>query len=336
MAKKGEGDARWIVENREDGKNVNNWHWSETDCINYAKKNLSQMLSNLSFSEDPKITTGDEATVTVTGECTANVRKGKTIFYYEMEVKVAWHVMKEGAISVKGQLHAPYVSEEVDDDKVEVKVTVEGSGAEHVTVVREKGAPLVQKRICDFLKQLKEEYTVKRPGAPSASSSSASDSSSAVTTAPAPVPASAPAEKKKESATSSKKTIKIKDEFQTSGENVYNMMIRPDMLNAIMQGSAQMDPKEGGKFSLFGGAVVGENVKLVPGTQIVQKWRFTSWPEGVYSTVDIEITQKSGKSIVQLTQTGVPTEDAERTEQGWKSRFWGPGKQIFGFGSSMF
>ena len=27
MAKWGEGDPRWIVEERADGTNVNNWHW---------------------------------------------------------------------------------------------------------------------------------------------------------------------------------------------------------------------------------------------------------------------------------------------------------------------
>ena len=27
MAKWGQGDPRWIVEEREDGTNVNNWHW---------------------------------------------------------------------------------------------------------------------------------------------------------------------------------------------------------------------------------------------------------------------------------------------------------------------
>ena len=28
MAKWGEGDPRWIVEEREDGTNADNWHWS--------------------------------------------------------------------------------------------------------------------------------------------------------------------------------------------------------------------------------------------------------------------------------------------------------------------
>jgi hypothetical protein len=30
----------------------------------------------------------------VTGECTANIRKGKTIFYYELEVKLPWEGME--------------------------------------------------------------------------------------------------------------------------------------------------------------------------------------------------------------------------------------------------
>ena len=29
MAKWGEGDPRWIVEERSDSHNVNNWHWKE-------------------------------------------------------------------------------------------------------------------------------------------------------------------------------------------------------------------------------------------------------------------------------------------------------------------
>lgn len=28
---------RWIVKERDDGKNVNNWHWSERDLTGWAK-----------------------------------------------------------------------------------------------------------------------------------------------------------------------------------------------------------------------------------------------------------------------------------------------------------
>ena len=40
MAKWGEGDPRWIVEERPDATNVNNWHWSEKNADNWSKQKL--------------------------------------------------------------------------------------------------------------------------------------------------------------------------------------------------------------------------------------------------------------------------------------------------------
>ena len=37
MAKWGEGDPRWIVQEREDGTNLNDWHWFESrTCLKFA------------------------------------------------------------------------------------------------------------------------------------------------------------------------------------------------------------------------------------------------------------------------------------------------------------
>jgi hypothetical protein len=64
---------------------------AETDCLKWAKTTLTTMLSDLTIFDDVavgKCTTGTVSSVT--GECTANIRKGKSIFYYELEVKVPW------------------------------------------------------------------------------------------------------------------------------------------------------------------------------------------------------------------------------------------------------
>ena len=37
MAKLGEGDQRWIVEERKDGANVHGWHWVEKDCKEWTR-----------------------------------------------------------------------------------------------------------------------------------------------------------------------------------------------------------------------------------------------------------------------------------------------------------
>ena len=44
MAKWGEGDPRWLVEHREDGKNVNGWHWSEVNRLEWSKQRLAELL----------------------------------------------------------------------------------------------------------------------------------------------------------------------------------------------------------------------------------------------------------------------------------------------------
>ena len=40
MAKVGEGDERWIVKERADGHNCNNWPWTTKDVSGHTKKVL--------------------------------------------------------------------------------------------------------------------------------------------------------------------------------------------------------------------------------------------------------------------------------------------------------
>ena len=46
MAKLGEGDARWIVTERQDGTNVHNWHWSEKDVLPWARQRIEELVGN--------------------------------------------------------------------------------------------------------------------------------------------------------------------------------------------------------------------------------------------------------------------------------------------------
>ena len=45
MAKWGEGDPRWIVEERPDATNVNNWHWTEKNADQWSKDKLNELFS---------------------------------------------------------------------------------------------------------------------------------------------------------------------------------------------------------------------------------------------------------------------------------------------------
>lgn len=47
MAKWGEGDERWIVDERLDGKNVGSWHWEDISKIKWSKERLTELLTGL-------------------------------------------------------------------------------------------------------------------------------------------------------------------------------------------------------------------------------------------------------------------------------------------------
>lgn len=89
MAKWGEGDPRWIVEERPDATNVNNWHWTEKNATPWSKDKLKLLLQDFVVAGS-----GQEAKVVeiekMDGEATANNRKGKLIFFYEWNIVLKW------------------------------------------------------------------------------------------------------------------------------------------------------------------------------------------------------------------------------------------------------
>jgi len=55
MALIGQGDPRWIVANRDDGTNVNNWHWTEIDFSKWVETRTIELLQGTLLESD-KIT----------------------------------------------------------------------------------------------------------------------------------------------------------------------------------------------------------------------------------------------------------------------------------------
>ena len=77
MAKLGEGDDRWIVKEREDGKNVNNWHWSETSLTEWARERLEARLKDVVVREDASGTCKLLCLDSMKGDVTIQSRKQK-------------------------------------------------------------------------------------------------------------------------------------------------------------------------------------------------------------------------------------------------------------------
>src|ERR1700678_3690029 len=98
-------------------------------------------------------------------------------------------------------------------------------------------------------------------------------------------------------------------DFKASPQRIYEILLDSKQFAAFTGMPAEIDPKAGGAFSMFGGLIVGRNIELLPNQRIVQAWRPTHWDPGVYSIVKFELktiesTTKEPHTVVILDHPG--------------------------------
>ena len=125
------------------------------------------------------------------------------------------------------------------------------------------------------------------------------------------------------------KSIKQKISFKASAHDVYEALMDSKKHSTITGVPAKISRKVGGKFSVYDGYAVGENLELIADKKIVQSWRASDWEEGQYSQVVFEITAVKTGCTLTFTQTNVPNEHHSAIKQGWIDFYWGPMGKMF-------
>lgn len=350
MAKYGEGDKRWIVEDRPDGANVHNWHWAETDCLEWSRSLLTKLLSNITVLDgESNLFIKTKTIEKLDGEAYVNVRKGKIIPGYEISLTLSWEGEAKDSdgksiLKVDGTVEVPYISDENADEDPELRVTVKDEGPigkELKNALMTKGKPLVLEKIRVYVQTMakggpaKDELEVKKPASNTNKAGNKSVSAGADKNA-------TPATKKEASKDVKKgfKTITMAEKFSCRARDMYEILMDENRWKGFTQSNAKISKDVGGEFSIFDGSVTGTNVQLEEGKLIVQRWRFGSWSDGVYSTVRITLEEpEPGVTVVKLSQTNVPEEDrygnatvVENTERGWRDLIFHKIRAVFGFG----
>lgn len=327
MAKFGEGDERWIVKEREDGRNVNNWHWSEVNLTDWARERLAAKLKDVVILDDSTGTCKLLSLDSMKGDVTVQSRKQKRFPLYELELTIKW----EGqlfdatggvAAEAKGKIKVPDLSEETYDD-LEMTVICDDETNEKrplKEVVRLKGGEAVRKACIAFVKELKDDV---------------------MKGVQAPQPKAAPRERFNagyvSAASESSKTSKIKVTYQYNPPPpmIYETLLDTQRIRGLTASDATMSTEVGGKISMFSGAVEGENLALTPfngeEAMIKWKWRFSTWQPNMWSTVTITMQkQDDGTTKLVLEQEGVPEDECERTEKGWRNMLLDPMNSMLG------
>eukprot|EP00850_Spirogloea_muscicola_P023629 SM000373S13611 [mRNA] locus=s373:5618:6524:- [translate_table: standard] len=143
MAKWGEGDPRWLVEDRDDGCNVNGWHWTEKNYTTWTRNRIQHMVKGVSvFVDDLHCDAIVDDLVHMDGEVVVNTRKGnKRFVMYDLTLTLSWSAPVLYAESghredVKGEIKlAEFANDnELLDYVYEVKVTGEGQAHDRLKI----------------------------------------------------------------------------------------------------------------------------------------------------------------------------------------------------------
>jgi activator of HSP90 ATPase len=124
------------------------------------------------------------------------------------------------------------------------------------------------------------------------------------------------------------KTIRQTATFKASPHEVYEALMDARKHSRFTGGDAKISRKVGGKFTIYGGEIEGNNLELEPDKKIVQTWRYSDWPEGHYSTATFALKDIDGATRLSFTQKDVPDDKYEEISQGWKDYYWKPMKEM--------
>jgi hypothetical protein len=163
MAKLGEGDDRWIVKDRQDGANCNNWHWTTKNITSHVTSTLSAAMKGQIFPADGMLAECRIKSAEASGEASVNNRKGRTFLIYQLEMKLKWEGELHGVDGVllekcKGSIKLVDVSaESLDDLEFEFETSARGSSLSEA--MRKQGMACVKAAVQATIKELQAEVT---------------------------------------------------------------------------------------------------------------------------------------------------------------------------------
>jgi activator of HSP90 ATPase len=117
-------------------------------------------------------------------------------------------------------------------------------------------------------------------------------------------------------------------DIKTRPQRIYEALLDAKQFAAFSGAPAEIDPKAGGAFSMFGGQIVGRNIELVSNQRIVQAWRPSHWEPGVYSIVEFVLKPQGSGTLVALDHKGFPEGEFDHLESGWHAHYWEPLKKF--------
>lgn len=112
--------------------------------------------------------------------------------------------------------------------------------------------------------------------------------------------------------------------FTCDISKIYSALSTSQQFSELSGAPADIGTEEGSAFSCFGGQITGRTLELKADEMIVQAWRASAWPQGVYSVVRFTLSSDGDDTLVTLDQSGFPEDMTEHLNGGWHKMYWEP------------
>jgi activator of HSP90 ATPase len=108
---------------------------------------------------------------------------------------------------------------------------------------------------------------------------------------------------------------------------LYELFMDSRKHTAATGAPAKISPKAGGKWTAFGGMLVGKTLVLIPNRMVVQTWRSSEWKKSDPDSILVVTFERAdGGAKADLVHVGVPEYDHEGVTKGWIKYYWEPWK----------
>jgi activator of HSP90 ATPase len=330
MAKIGEGDPRWVVREREDGTNVNGWHWSgERDVSAWADMRLRELIGPIS-STHSHVTKVNK----VEGDANLYTRKAALKVVYDLRVSGEWASKPEGT---KGKFRF-----ELFDDEPDVTATMESSlSSSHSgkSDFETLCIPKIRNACKTFIAELmaganlspgdKEKLEMPTPALKKVTEHSVLD----YKRTPGVDAFSSDVQRRENEG----KPLEITDGFRCSAKDLYDAITDRPRLEAVTRAKALSEKRPGGTWEVLGGLARGKYVRLEPDSLVVMDWRMKDWDDShPYCRAELHFAQEDGRTVLKIVIHGLADSRKSSVEGFWRIQILQAVKVVFGYGSASF
>ncbi|KAI9297515.1 hypothetical protein K502DRAFT_312814 [Neoconidiobolus thromboides FSU 785] len=314
-------------------KNVNNWHWTEKNCIKWATTYFKTSLTNLQV-EDNEIKVEIVPEVKVDGDCDLNHRKGKLLPLFDMKLELpisskdstGKEVIK-GTLIVREVCHDSDLSDYVFEwnvitsynDKYRSKV---------IQLIKKELETKIKKIITSFQKDLIEQHSkdVYIEGETKKKSSLKT---------PTKKDEAKKNDIKKSAKISNNVTIKLDHLFYAAPHDVYKVFTDAKLISLWSNSNTTFVAAPNLPFKLFNHQIKGTVLKVIKDSYVSLLWKDEDWDKDHNSTVSLFFEPEGEATKLTIVHESIPESQLQSTEMKWKNKILQPIEKCFGFNQQL-